>query len=454
MGRSIAPRMPFCVILLFLVGTRSPGADLTLAPDGPRLRVRPGATYLESTDGKPFFWLADTVWSGPAVATLNDWNTYLADRRAKHFTVVQFNAVCPWRVNQADAAGEPAYTGRDPIAINEKYFARLDKYYDAIERNGLVAAPVLLWANTKGDAGTELSEDDAVRLARYQVQRYGKRNVVWILAGDNRYTADLSARWQRIGRRVFADFPDAVATTHPTGMNWPWDEHGWREEKWLSFLGYQSGHGDGNKTFAWLTSGSVAKAWKIEPVKPIINLEPPYEDHLAYQSKRPHDAHSVRRATYWSLLVTPTAGVTYGGHGIWSWETERGRTPAAHGGTGVANPWFEAKDLPGAADVGRAAQLFQSIEWWRLRPAPGLLLNQPGEHEPAKFIAVAATGDRDTVVAYLPEGGEIVFDAAKLKVMRLEAFNPRTGERTAIAAREPGRFALPSGEDWVLVASP
>lgn len=89
-----------------------------------------------------------------------------------------------------------------------------------------------------------------------------------------------------------------------------------------------------------------------------------------------------------------------------------------------------------------------------MRPAPGLLGKQPGEREPAKFIAVAATGDRDTLVAYLPEGGEIVVDAAKLKTMRSEVLNPWTGERTGIAAREPGCFVLPSGEDWVLVASP
>jgi len=152
--------------------------------------------------------------------------------------------------------------------------------------------------------------------------------------------------------------------------------------------------------------------------------------------------------------MRPAAGVNYGRHGTWSWESERGRTPAAHAGTGLAKPWFEAKDLPLAADVGRAAQLFQSLEWWRLRPAPGLLGKQPGEREPAKFIAVAATGDRDTLVAYLPEGGEIVVDAAKLKTMRSEVLNPWTGERTGIAAREPGCFVLPSGEDWVLVASP
>ncbi|MEZ4664190.1 MAG: DUF4038 domain-containing protein [Caldilineaceae bacterium] len=54
-------------------------------------------------------------------------------------------------------------------------------------------------------------------------------------------------------------------------------------------------------------------------------MEPPYENHVAYQSGQPHDAHSVRRAMYWSLLNAPTAGVTYGGHGVWGWDD--GSTP-------------------------------------------------------------------------------------------------------------------------------
>lgn len=425
-------------------------AEIASAQQPPRLRVRAGATYLETTEGKPFFWLGDTVWSGPAVATLDDWNTYLADRKAKHFSVIQFNAVCPWRVNPTDADGQTAYSGRDPITINDRYFERLDKYFDAIEKHGLVAAPVLLWANKKGDAGTELSEDDAVRLARYQVDRYKGRSVVWILAGDNRYTAELSARWQRIGRKVFADQPDAVVTTHPTGMNWPWDQHGWRDEKWLSFLGYQSGHGDDVKTLAWIHSGPVSKAWRTEPVRPIINLEPPYEDHVAYQSKQPHSAYSVRRAAYWSMLNAPPAGLTYGAHGIWSWQTESGKVPADHGGSGVAKSWREAMDLPGSAQMGYLAELFQSLEWWKLRPfSPALRGTADGP--PEDFIGFALDGGRQQVI-YFPEGrtvdiGNWLVPNSPLYVW----FDPRNGKRTVVKPDSAGKLPAPSEEDWVLL---
>jgi len=419
----------------------------------PRLKIRPGATYLETTDGKPFFWLGDTVWSGPAAASLEDWHTFLKHRQSQHFSVIQFNAVCPWRVNPTDADGQAAYTGKDPIQINERYFARLDRYFDAIEQHGLVAAPVLIWAHRAGDAGVELSEPDLIRLAKFQVERYRKRAVAWILAGDNRYTPDESARWQRVGRAVFADHPDAVVTTHPTGVNWPWDSHKWRDEKWLSFLGYQSGHGDGNQAYAWLHSGPPAKSWSLAPAKPILNLEPPYEDHLAYQSRKPHSAYSVRRACYWSLLVTPPAGLTYGGHGIWSWETVSGKTPADHSGSGPAKAWPDAMKLPGSTQVGLMADMFRSLDWWKLRPAQALLAGQFDANDPAKFVAVAGSEPAQTVVAYLPVGSEILFTAESFAAkLNYEWFDPRTGTWSRAEPLGQGLFRAPTTEDWVLVA--
>ena len=173
------------------------------------VRVADSKTYLAHADGTPFFWLGDTVWSGPSMATREDWNTYLADRRAKSFSVVQFNAICPWRCAAADRDGHAAYSGRDPIRIEPKYFQRLDAYYDAINQQGLFAAPILCWAHKAGDAGMELSEADIVKLVRYQVARYGSHHVLWLLAGDNSYKPEQAQRWQRIGRAVFGGRPHA-----------------------------------------------------------------------------------------------------------------------------------------------------------------------------------------------------------------------------------------------------
>ena len=75
------------------------------------LLVSPSGTYLAHADGTPFFWLGDTVWTGPAFATLDDWHIYLKDRAAKNFSVVQFNMVCPWRTAATDREGNRAFEG-------------------------------------------------------------------------------------------------------------------------------------------------------------------------------------------------------------------------------------------------------------------------------------------------------------------------------------------------------
>jgi hypothetical protein len=410
------------------------------------IRVADDGRYFVHFDGTPFFWLGDTVWNGPLLATNADWDVFLADRKAKRFSVIQFNMVAPWRTAPTDADGQVAYTGKDKIAINPKFFQRMDARMDAINANGLLAVPVLLWA-IRGEAnpGFSLPEDQAIKLAKYMVARYGAHHVAWILAGDGRYSGTAADRWRRIGRAVFGDVPNAPVTMHGAGMDWPFEE--FRGEKWFGFIGYQSGHGDDARTLRWIHSGPASQSWTKTPAKPTLNIEPPYEAHLAYQSKQPHSAYNVRRACYWSLFATPTAGLTYGGHGIWSWQTQPG-LPREHPNTGIAQPWSLAKDLPGSQQMKHLAELFTSFEWWKLRPAPELVTEQPGRDDPAKFVAAGRTEDGNTALLYLPVGGEVRVRPDGRRTA--EWFDPRSGKRTA-ATGEDGRFRAPDAQDWLLV---
>jgi hypothetical protein len=273
------------------------------------------------------------------------------------------------------------------------------------------------------------------------------------LGGDNGYRGRDERRWKRIGREIFGRGSRFPVTTHPTGMNWPWEE--WRGEPWLTVYGYQSGHGDDAANMKWIHSGPVKQNWQKQPPRPIINLEPPYENHLGYQSRKPHSAYNVRRAVYWSLLSAPPAGVTYGGHGIWSWQTKPG-VPRDHGGTGVAQPWHEAVKMPGNVEMKHMAGLFTSLPWWQLRPADSLLINQPGKSDPSRFISIAATQDRKTIVAYTPKGDPIQLDAKSIPAEPKKAqwFNPRTGQSEPVKTKPPYPFTPPTREeDWVLVAN-
>jgi hypothetical protein len=232
-------------------------------------------------------------------------------------------------------------------------------------------------------------------------------------------------------------------------MIWPWDR--FAKESWLGLIVYQSGHGDDANALRWLHSGDPSRHWQDPPPRPFINIEPPYEGHLGYQSHQPHTDYSTRRAIYWSLLTAPTAGVSYGAHGVWSWHNAPGQPPTDHPTTGIAKTWREALAFPGSTQMMYMHEFFSSIAWWRLQPDRNLVIDQPGDRDPARYIAASRSQEGDLAVMYLPAGEKVKLRNRVLKPeLRAEWFNPRTGDRVA-AVGQDNEFLPPDAYDWVLV---
>jgi hypothetical protein len=433
----------------------APKGSTAFERHGP-VRVSRSRTFLEHADGTPFFWLADTGWNAALHSTPDEWKHYLAERARQQFTAIQW-VTTQWRASpDGDRLKEPAYTGRERIEINPAFFQRLDEKVAALNEAGLLSAPVMLWAIGGGSSpavnpGVSLPEDQAIRLAQYMVARWQGHDVLWILPGDGDYRGEKAEKWKRIGRGVFGEGEHAPVVLHPGGMHWVLRE--FLDEPWVDIHGYQSGHGDDEKTLRWMTEGPPAKDWTTQPLRPFINLEPPYENHIAYQSRQPIAPHTVRRAVYWSLLNAPTAGVTYGGHGVWGWD-DGTQPPVDHKGSGIPLPWRKALVMPGAEQMAHVAALFTSIDFWRLRPAPAVLAEQPGTTAASRFIAAASSEKRDLLVVYTPEPATIALEVAEMPKGTATWFNPRTGARTAAKGVPDGsvvRFETPGAEDWVLL---
>ncbi|MEZ5275174.1 MAG: DUF4038 domain-containing protein [Opitutaceae bacterium] len=413
-----------------------------------RVQVSDNRRHLQHEDGTPFFWLADTAWNGPLLASEEDWDLYLKDRATKGFTAIQFVAHAPWRAAEKDADGRTAWLGRTDPTINPAFYDRVEKFVKAINDHNMLAAPILMWTCTPDDPGQYLSEEAIIPIVRYEIERLKKYQVLWILAGDGNYVDELGAKWRRIGRQIFPPTRDKTPVAmHLCGMNLPYKELS--TEPWLDIWGYQSGHGDDNATLAWIHSGPVAFSWPEDTRRAFINFEPPYEGHRAYQSGEPHSDFSVRRAAYWSLLNAPTAGVTYGAQGIWSWQTEAGE-PLNHEGTGIAPPWHEALQLPGSSQMGILAGIFNEIRWWQLRPNGDLLRDQPGMLDPRAYISTAQTPNESAVVLYLPLGGRVALNST-LANRTGTRFDPRKGDRQLVTVDANADLDTPADQDWVVV---
>ncbi len=439
------------------------GEFRVVRPQGPTrfdrhgpVRVSRTRTFLEHADGTPFFWLADTGWNAALHSTPDEWSHYIGERARQRFTAVQW-VTTEWRAApDGDRLKERAFTGHDRIAINPVFFQRLDAKVAEMNRQGLLSVPVLLWAigggsNPAINPGFSLPEDQAIRLANYMVARWQGHDVIWILPGDGDYRGDKAEKWKRIGRAVFGDSPHAPVVLHPGGMHWILPE--FQHEAWVDIHGYQSGHGDDDKTLSWMTAGPPSRDWTLEPRRPFINLEPPYEYHLSYQSRTPITPHTVRRAVYWSLLNAPTAGVSYGGHGVWGWD-DGTRAPTDHAGSGTPLPWRQAVVMPAAEQMAHVAGIVTSIDYWRLRPAPQVLAEQPGAISPKRFIAAAASDRGDLVVVYTPEAQTIAINVAAMPSGPARWTNPRTGARSnarGVRSDSIVRFDPPGEGDWVLV---
>jgi len=361
--------------------------------------INPTGTYhLTYADGTPFFYLACTAWNGALKSKDAEWEQYLEQRVKNNYTAIQL-VTTQWRGCNKSSEGLVAFDGSGRIRINPSFFTLIDKKIDEVNDHGLVAAPVILWALQNG-SGRELSpgyylpDDQAILLARYIVARYSGNHVIWILGGDGIYTGTYEQRWKTIGRAVFDGQFQGLVAQHPCGRSWIGEVY--KDETWLNIIGYQSSHSNEAGTVNWITKGPMSQTWSHLPARPLINLEPNYEEiHFRITDR------DVRNACYWSLFATPIAGITYGANGIWPWLRE-GEKILNHSDAPGTSTWDKSINFPGSIQMGYLAEFIKKFEWWNLYPAQGLLINQPGDVTFNHFVSVVKSIDNKTILAYLP----------------------------------------------------
>lgn len=361
--------------------------------------INPKGTYhLAHADGTPFFYMACTAWNGALKSTVEEWEHYLGQRVKNHYNAIQL-VTTQWRGCDKNSEGEVAFEGSGRIRINPDFFRLMDQRIDRVNEYGLVAMPVVLWALQNGN-GRELSpgyylpDDQAIILAKYIVARYGANHVIWALGGDGIYTGTYEQRWKTIGRAVFDGKTQGIVAQHPCGRSWVGEVY--KDEPWLDIVGYQSSHSNAESTVNWITKGPMSQMWDQIPARPLINLEPNYEQIGLRITDR-----DVRNASYWSIFATPVSGLTYGANGIWPW-LRAGESILNHGNSAGTSTWRESIELPGSVQMGYLAEFFRKFRWWELYPAQELLFDQPGDKTFNHFVSVLKSTDNKMILVYIP----------------------------------------------------
>lgn len=433
-----------------------------------RLRIGNGGRHLALEDGRPFFWLGDTAWELFHRLTIEDAEHYLRTRSGQQFTVIQAVALAEFEgVTTANAYGrlplktganglpDPAYPDTDGP---NSYWDHIDAVIRLAESLGLYIALLPTWGDKFNKAwgkGPEIfTSGNAWRYGRWLGERYRDApNIVWVLGGDRalntRRHFDIVSRMAE--GLTEGDGGAHLITYHPQGGDS--SSRQLHDEPWLDFNMIQSGHGE-----AMIASDArVLADYEREPVKPVLDAEPCYEDHpIGFKAANGYfDAADVRKAAYYALL-SGACGHTYGHHSVWAMADGPMAGAASHGNPGnyIVMSWRDALRRPGAEQMRWLRAFGERYAPAGFTPDAGLLA---GNFEGAGR-QVAARGEECAAV-YTPSG-PYVDVAAGLKGLNAAGakwYDPRSGEErpaAAVAGDKALRFFTPTagrGEDWVLV---
>lgn len=378
------------------------------------IRVAHEGTFFEHADRTPLFLATELAWNAVRRDGIKEF-----DARLRELSRQQVNAIAWTLWPGKDDRGDSAFDLHAPGGLNLEFLQRLDARVDAITSAGLLNVIAPSWEVRQ--LGEEVSEAQTVVLLRQAMARWQANPALWLVAVESGSTGAKIGRWRRIADAAFTPGVPGPVVFLPGETHWLWEE--FRSEKWINALGFKTAHLGNEAATQWFLNGPIAVENQQRPLRPVLDLLP--------MNETPATAVvGARQLLWWGLLLNPPAGVS----GL-----SQGATNA----------------IGGRIAALRAADFMSAIDFRRLRPAPRLLAKQPGAETPAKFVAVAASENRDLLVAYVPAGPTVQLTSIALPPRHTDSwFNPRSGQRVLAAGvvnADGVTYRTPGDGDWVLL---
>ena len=165
--------------------------SLVVFSSSAQLRVSENQRYLQTADGKPFFWLGDTAWELFHRLTREEAEKYLKNRADKGFTVIQAVALAELDgLRDPNPYGEVPLENDDPTKPREAYFQHVDFIIRKAEQLGLHIGLLPTWGDkvfksTWGKGPEIFNVENARIYGKWIGSRYkDQKNIIWILGGD------------------------------------------------------------------------------------------------------------------------------------------------------------------------------------------------------------------------------------------------------------------------------
>lgn len=387
------------------------------------IRVSDNGRYFVDGEGRPFFWLGDTLWELFRAFPPGDAVSILEHRRAQGFTVIQAMLTGFNDGKMANAAGDLPWVDNDPARPNEPYFRNVDHVLAKLGELGLI---VILGPYHQMHRDS-ITTDKARAYARFVSSRWAHHpHVVWTMYPEAKDEYIPVIREIVAGLRE-GDGGKHLITLHPDPS--PTSSSFLHHESWLAF----------NQMQPWkhyeLQYPMVKADYALTPPKPVIMAEGGYEG-LHYDTV--HTPWHIRKQAWWAYLA--------GGFHTYGHAFSHHRPPQM---------WREWIGSPGAAQMGVCRRILTGLDrWWTLVPDQTL------------FVAGEGHGMEQNVAARSPDAGwALVYLAGPREVtIRLDGVSggrevsaswivPATGERRSLGPVGSGDrvFRPAEAEDSLLL---
>lgn len=405
------------------------------------LRVANDGRYLIDAQRRPFLWLADTPWTLFVTYPREDVITYLDDRAAKGFKIIQ--AVVCWRENGTCARnvfGQVPFVGGVVGRPNAAYFEHVRWIIDEADRRGIIVALLPIWSNALiAPWNTIVNEEQAGAYGRYLGERFSDcPNIVWVLGGDT-MVYDKGAIHRSMAAGIKAtDASRKLVTFHPSADSSA-GFGGVTTDSRFNPFGAGESVLDLNMGQSWGFRFDLPRIcfamYNNQPVKPGVLAEGTYERADKEYPSGAVTPELVRREAWWAHLSG--VGYSYGNMAIWEHTSD----------------WRSALNDPGALSLTVMREALEARRWWRYTPTPSVLPSDLRPHIDNSLpgAIAAASDDGDGILVYFGQKSAGVLSIGMLTASTTYAaswIHPGTGQSVPLGDfANVGRhsYATPSG---------